>query len=1287
MNKRFLSTLLTGAIFLAATSMFVACKDYDDDIKNLQSQIDKAALKSEVDALQAQLTTVSSNADAAMKKAEEGVKAAAAAQNTADAAAAAAKKAQETADAAGAQAAKAIENAAKAQNTADAAVAAAAAAQASADAAQLTADAAKKIAEAAATKEELAAAKSELTALANKAQATADAAKALAEAAATKDELAAAVATLTKAAADAQATADAAKKVAEAAATKAEFDAAVATLQAAAKKAQETADAALAAAGGAQDAIDALTKVAATKEELAALKSELEEFAKTVATEAKEAALAECKAVAEKAAADLAEAVAAQKDYTDTEIATIKANFESQLSNYATNAALEELADDLNNQLDELKELIAQTPTEAAFQILKDQVDGYGVAIDNLFTAVTSVEIFASYSPSYYGKNGEAPSVGNWLFMSQLYGTGVPLFNTFYHGTVAENSVFGDEAYKNADKLIEYKKGADIKDETSLIIRVNPVNADLTGADIKFINSLGEDLNDVFEIVKAERFNELLTTTLATRAVNTINSGLWKLTLKAADGVTPETWAAAVAALDEEDLEDMDFDARDAYEGLPCKKFAIAVNNTVDDNADRYVTSTFDYVPLYMPYTPATTFNFFVDDVNINNIRNRWTGNLIVAEMNTKTSDENPELAWAFEPGKGLFVPATAPTAVFNADGTLDAEKSNVQIDQDAWGQIERRRNMHFIYADVNEEFTLSKFTNGVNGRYGYSGQQIDYYYVVFDKDNAIESKPSEWNAWKDYQVEGLGVMTKATDELTMKITSEEAHGDVIGFRVYAVNRDGTLADPDGRAFYVFVGNPDDEMKSASANIVATKAGEGLLSEAMDVKGWFKAGETYAIRTYPSDEEDGDENPDWIYNGQEIDMCRGSFTLHFYDKNGAEIEAAKIGPENSYATQFAITEDQAAALANAVTMKFEPRPGVESMLDNETYIIRVGKIQSYAGDADWYNYATIAVTKVLPTTGETLEFRPKQETVEGSGDFIAYMIPNTQAWGTPWATSFAESYAVADDARDNGFKDLNNIFYDLNKKENIEFVFAGSLKDGNKNVDLKDGNGNGIVYVTPGPTQDNIMPYVLDVATSFIDGVTKHAVAVNTLYEGVSTYYDKDENLHYAQDHKVTGQNLTATYACWHHAINWAKMTFKKKVNNKDITPELQWSAEGTENTDWSTDNITLPNKYNDTYFGLTLKALVSTKGWLAYVKKNDVIEAQLNTKADGTGQVNPYFVPTIDEDGVITFTQIDTQVDSNPTADHTEYLILKVKDAFGHEFAIANSVKILKAKSAAPRF
>ena len=43
MKKRFFSSLLMGALVTATLSTVTSCKDYDDDISNLQGQIDKLA--------------------------------------------------------------------------------------------------------------------------------------------------------------------------------------------------------------------------------------------------------------------------------------------------------------------------------------------------------------------------------------------------------------------------------------------------------------------------------------------------------------------------------------------------------------------------------------------------------------------------------------------------------------------------------------------------------------------------------------------------------------------------------------------------------------------------------------------------------------------------------------------------------------------------------------------------------------------------------------------------------------------------------------------------------------------------------------------------------------------------------------------------------------------------------------------------------------------------------------------------------------------------------------------
>ena len=43
MRKKYLSALLFGALLFASAGTFTSCKDYDDDINNLQEQIDKVA--------------------------------------------------------------------------------------------------------------------------------------------------------------------------------------------------------------------------------------------------------------------------------------------------------------------------------------------------------------------------------------------------------------------------------------------------------------------------------------------------------------------------------------------------------------------------------------------------------------------------------------------------------------------------------------------------------------------------------------------------------------------------------------------------------------------------------------------------------------------------------------------------------------------------------------------------------------------------------------------------------------------------------------------------------------------------------------------------------------------------------------------------------------------------------------------------------------------------------------------------------------------------------------------
>lgn len=127
MNKKKIFTyLFIGLLTAGATGTVTSCKDYDDDISNLQSQIDKAALKTDLDNLSSQLTTAAQTASSAAQTAQEALTAANANKTSiADVKTTADKAAKDVADA--------LTKAANAQTSADNAAKAATAAQETAD--------------------------------------------------------------------------------------------------------------------------------------------------------------------------------------------------------------------------------------------------------------------------------------------------------------------------------------------------------------------------------------------------------------------------------------------------------------------------------------------------------------------------------------------------------------------------------------------------------------------------------------------------------------------------------------------------------------------------------------------------------------------------------------------------------------------------------------------------------------------------------------------------------------------------------------------------------------------------------------------------------------------------------------------------------------------------------------------------------------------------------------------------------------------------------------------------
>lgn len=783
MKRKYFSALLMGALTIASVSTFTSCKDYDDDIDNLQSQIDKAGLQSDIDALKTQLQDAASTASAAKTTAESAL------------------------------------------------------------------------------------------AKANAAAVKADVEKAIQKVEVTANKAATDVATAISNAANAQTTADGAQKAADAAAK-------------AAKDAQKQADQAV-----------------------------------------KDAA----------AAATTANAAAKQAD------------FEKALERIGNLETSRVTADKLDEKLTQLKEeLLGADGDKETIGSLTVKVNAYKGAVEELYSAVTSVELVETYS----GVNG---FTSNWNTTNGI----TPLTVEMLHGLISDDSKFGDENGNDAKPIVEYVKGKDIdvKDDASIVVRVNPVNADLTkGAKIILLNSKGESLEDIVKVGTPSKFDKLITT----RAAATVKTGLWKLPLSVAEGVSEENFKKAVTVKDENGNE-------------KAILYAVAINNTVDSKAeaaaDRYVVSTYDVNPTYNKFVPSNDFTFKVGGKDVSEIHNRWTGYEIVGENSNFSSDKNPELAWANDAA---------------AEPVLEGEKKNVENANYRSHRSDVRYWNSLLQVEVGKPFSITDLKTSDN-------TAADYYYVVLDKDNAIESGVSELNAWKNYEIDNLNKVVPASENLTLTIQTEAANHDIIGFRVYAVNKDGKLLDPDGKAFYVVVG------ENYTSDIVGNLDAVNKITEKKDFS-----------------PVDGVSYGPWelVADNNACPLSeKPVFAAVYYDKDGNETT------NMSEVTKIAFKVNNPALIADGATVSLK------------------STLRKYT-DNNFYEVGTVTATyiKVLPKAFPAdITFRPAQETGKGTGYFIAYMTPEN-------------GYTVTNKSV-YGSVDLNNVFYNLD--DNVSFEIADAAKDAN----------------------------------------------------------------------------------------------------------------------------------------------------------------------------------------------------------------------------------------------
>ena len=543
----------------------------------------------------------------------------------------------------------------------------------------------------------------------------------------------------------------------------------------------------------AQSAAEAAAKTAATNAD-AALKADLEKAiaeakkagtdagteagkAITAANKAQETAdgaAAAAKKADEDAKAALADALKTIEETYQTKAEASAAAAEAAEALAAVKATAEAAftkaeAEELKAEVEGLKEELESSIDEKIAEAIKE-LDNATASVDAIWSAITSIEFVVGVNNVWNNIN----------------------FLNFQYGKEKDN-VFGNAteryAYKAADKSKTYVAGDSIKAENVYLVRVSPVTADLAAAGVKLINSKGENLNDYANIA-VEKYNDLLT-----RAGET---GLWKLTVTLKENIK---------------IEDLQKATHSIIKGgvtTSAAVYAFAANNTADASADRFAVTAYNLKPLTNKYQPTDALDFNVNGVAVGNIHNRWAaGNIVLAEDETIGRGEDYyELTWVANAAKGVTVPATQMIE----KGGSDSKTANYGPDAN-----DRRQTKETLSVKVGEPIIVD--FNAADYLF------VDRYYVLYDKHNAIESAPSEWNSWNEYKVSGLGEMKKSTERLVITIEDEKANGDILGFRLYAVNFDGTLVDPDGKAFYVQVGKAEslDEVVVGAATFNANE--------------------------------------------------------------------------------------------------------------------------------------------------------------------------------------------------------------------------------------------------------------------------------------------------------------------------------------------------------------------------------------------------------------------------------------------------------------------------------
>ena len=728
-----------------------------------------------------------------------------------------------------------------------------------------------------------------------------------------------------------------------------------------------------------------------------------------------------------------------------------------------------------------------------------------------------------------------------------------------------------NEFSKDIAGKITFTKGNEVQTPGQFLVRVSPTNAVLTADMISLVNSQGENLDEILEVVKVEKSDVLLS-----RAAN--ESGLWNVTVQLKNYGDGKAFAAATTT----------------EKGTKQILFAAQVNNTLSTSDVRYVTSSYDLTLGWEAFKAAKELNYFVDAENIKNVNNRY-------DKNSKSLKETT-------------ANITYKELVWSGDAAVAGNDKNTKQ-----GDNRSSQNIYPAVQGQALKIALSSSDDKV-----VAPTNIRAIYVVLDKQNAVESAPSELNAWNSYTYTGLNTVVEGTStEIT--IDSKSAINDIIGFRVFAVNYDGTLVDPDGKAFYVKIGDKATAWDAVNTTVVPSSDASILVDMTQSAKETIKL--SALAKPFSA-----------TWTTDKIEALGNSpvFTAYFEDAAGHVIYDTK---NLMQATLERID------FTKVVKVYTRPNGTKWSMYEDE---------KTYSGtltikNEDGFVLATLNVTmtKELPTELPAgFSFKDKQVI---DGVYNCYLIANN--WKAEQAV--------------NGTMPIENfINFGDGVKSQYQVVLAESQRNANDALESQTKKGNESI----------------DVQTEFIDNKTEHATVVSYNYGEISS--KKDEKGNYIPV-VIKAAEIKTVYCCFYkkeiHTWNWATNDQVGKISIDGTEINYAEKKDGKYVNALPSTTLTYGSNseiaYNNFIFGQnaidgTFSKLLSDSYEGSLVVKSAKLVSDATQKED-------YFSVSTD----LKFTAIKTDLGSNPKENVPSTLTVTCVDSYGHEVVISLKMTVAPRK------